>query len=215
MSDSEPASEPTSMRTPLLRPDWQYIEKVSLEDFDLDDWKLLDAQRAQYYAQEQARQVLRLLAASRDDPSFGYMVNNYRHSLQSATMALRDGLDEEDVVVSLLHDIGFIACPTNHGEFAAALLAPYVSERNVWMLRHHAVFQTVHCTAFPAAARNERDRWRGHPYFDWTARFVAQYDQAANDPGYDIAPIETFEPMVARIFARPPRTRLNPEDDNR
>lgn len=200
-------SDAPGMRTPLLHPDWRYIEKVSLEDFDLDDWRLLDSQRAQYYAKEQARQVLRLLLAGRDDPGFGYMVNNYRHSLQSATMALRDGLDEEDVVVCLLHDIGFVTCPTTHGEFAAVLLAPYVSERNVWMLRHHAVFQSAHCGGWPAAARNERERWRGHPYFDWTARFVADYDQAANDPGYEIAPIETFEPMVARIFARPPRAQ--------
>jgi len=40
------------------------------------------------------------------------MVNNYRHSLQSAIMALRDGLSEEDVVVCLLHDIGF--SPPDH-----------------------------------------------------------------------------------------------------
>jgi predicted HD phosphohydrolase len=194
-------------RSPLLRPGWQHVEKVALETFTVADWELLNRQRSAYYADEQARQVLRMLSATRDDASFGYLVNNYRHCLQSATMAMRDGLGEEDVVVSLLHDIGFIACPDLHGEFAAALLGAYVSDRNVWMLRHHAAFQNAHCTAAPAIERDARERWRGHPHFEWTAAFVAKYDQAATDPCFDCAPIEFFEPMVRRIFARAPQPR--------
>ena len=87
--------------SPLYLPDWQYIEKTSLEDFTRADWNLLGTQRTRYYADEQAKHVLRMLAASEHDATFGYQVNNYRHSLQSATMALRDGLDEEDVVVAM------------------------------------------------------------------------------------------------------------------
>jgi predicted HD phosphohydrolase len=192
-------------RSPLLQPGWAYVEKVSLEEFSPADWNLLNRQRHEYYAAEQASQVLRMLAGSEHDASFGYMVNNYRHSLQSATMALRDGRDEEDVVVALLHDIGFIACPSMHGEFAAALMGAYVSERNHWMLRHHAVFQNVHAPHQPGVDPNGRERWRGHPHFAWTAEFVDKYDQACADPDYDCAPLASFEPMVRRIFARPPR----------
>ena len=205
-----PAGEADS-RTPLHRPGWRYIEKLSLDAFSAPDWASLDGQRREYYADEQGRQVLRLLSASREDASFGYLVNNYRHSLQSATLAMRDGLDDEDVVVSLLHDVGFVACPDLHGEFAAALLGAYVSDRNLWMLRHHAAFQNVHCATAPAIDRDARERWRGHPHFEWTATFVAKYDQAAIDPDYDCAPLEAFEPMVRRIFARAPRARPQPE----
>ena len=191
--------------SPLLDSRWRYVDKLSLEAFTSTDWATLNTQRAQYHAQEQARQVLRMLAGSEHDASFGYQVNNYRHSLQSATMALRDGLDEEDVVVALLHDIGFIACPQRHGEFAAALLGAYVSERNEWMLRRHAIFQDVHSTHHPDIDRHARERWRGHPHFEWAANFVARYDQATIDPSYDCAPLAHFEPMVRRVFARPPR----------
>jgi len=135
------------------------------------------------------------------------MVNNYRHSLQSATMALRDGLDEEDVVVCLLHDIGFITCPSTHGEFAAELLGSYVSDRNYWMLQRHGTFQNIHSPNLPGVDMNERERWRGHPHFDWTATFVDKYDQAACDPSYDCAPLAFFEPMVQRLFARKPVKR--------
>ena len=193
--------------TPLLHPEWQTIEKISLEDFSSADWTTLNTQRAVYYQQEQARQVLRMLAVSEHDTSFGYMVNNYRHSLQSATMALRDGLAEEDVVVCLLHDIGFIACPSTHGEFAAELLGSYVSDRNYWMLQRHGTFQNIHSPNLPGVDMNERERWRGHPHFDWAATFVDKYDQTACDPHYDCAPLAFFEPMVQRLFARKPVKR--------
>ena len=189
--------------TVLADSGWCYIEKISLEDFSSEDWAHLERQRAAYLAQQQASQVLRLLGASERDPSFGYMVNNYRHSLQSATMALRDGRSEEDVVVALLHDVGFTICPMLHGDFAACLLGAYVSERNHWMLQHHATFQNLHAPNLPGVDPDERERWRGHPHFDWTAEFVARYDQAACDPNYRCEPLATFVPMVRGIFSRP------------
>ncbi|MES2911864.1 MAG: phosphohydrolase [Pseudomonadota bacterium] len=202
-------STPPASYSPLLQPDWVHVEKIALEDFTAADWATLNQQRDVYYRQEQAKQVLRMLAASEHDPSFGYMVNNYRHSLQSATMALRDGLDEEDVVVCLLHDIGFVACPATHGEFAAELLGGYVSDRNYWMLQRHAIFQNVHSPQLPGVNMNERERWRGHPHFEWAATFVEKYDQAACDPDYDCASLATFEPMVQRLFSKRPKRRTH------
>jgi predicted HD phosphohydrolase len=195
------------MNSALLKADWQYIEKISLEDFAIEDWTVMNRQRAEYQASEQATQVLRMLAASADDTTFGYMVNNYRHSLQSATMCLRDGRDEETIVVALLHDVGFITCPATHGSFAAELMSPYVSDQHYWMLQRHAIFQDIHAPTFPGVNVNARERWRGHPHFEWAAEFVAKYDQDATDPNYECAPLAHFEPMVRRIFARPPKRR--------
>lgn len=194
-------------RSPLADSAWRYLEKIPLEELSREDWVLLEGQRAAYLARYQAEQALRLLSAGEHDPCFGYQVNNYRHCLQSATMVLRDGLSEEDVVVALLHDVGFIACPLLHGDFAASLLGAYVSDRNHWMLRHHATFQNLHSPHMPGVNQHERERWRGHPHFDWTAEFVARYDQTAADPNYPCEPLQTFVPMVERIFARKPLDR--------
>ena len=190
-------------RTPLYRPEWRYVSSFEMERMSAEDWRALDAQRAVYRGALQADQVLRMLRTQEHEPSFGYPINNYRHCLQSATLAHRDGQDEETVVVALLHDIGFDACPQKHGAFAAALLEAYVSERHVWMLQHHQVFQDHHVGEHYDAGleREARERWRGHPHFDWTATFVARYDQAAMDPEYDNLPLEHFEPMVRRVFA--------------
>src|SRR5262249_54758563 len=70
-----------------------------------------------------------------------YPVDRLQHSLQAATRALRDGRDDEYVVCALLHDIGESLGPFNHGEVAAAILKPFVSEANHWTLEHHPVFQ--------------------------------------------------------------------------
>ncbi len=192
-------------RSALLDPAWRYVEKSALDDFRGDDWACLNRQRSLYLEQEKARQALALLEASRNDPSFGYLINNFEHCLQTATCLWRDGYDEETVVCGLFHDIGFIVCPENHGAFAAAMLAPYVSDRNRWMLERHAIFQQVHISEYEGIDPDERERWRGHPHFEWTALFVAKYDQNTIDPAVENAPLSDFEPMVHRVFMRPPR----------
>ncbi len=192
-------------RDRLLHPDWQYIEHRSMDDYDSDDWLIMNRQRGEYLAEERARQALELLAASRDAPTFGYLINNYEHCLQTATLLYRDGHDEETVVTGLFHDVGFVVCPENHERFAADLVRPFVSEKNVWMLEHHEIFQRIHLHGFYATENPDfihaREKWRGHPYFDWTAEFVERYDIVAIDPDIENLPIEFFEPMVRRVFA--------------
>ncbi len=186
--------------SPLGHPEWLYVEKESIETFTANDWKTLDVQRNQYIAQVKTQHLLRLLTVSAEDASFGYRVNMYRHALQSATMALRDGLSHEDVVVALFHDVGYITSYSNHGEFASALLGPHISERNHWMLKNHAVFQNFHAPHLSGVDQHARDMWRGHPYFDWTAEFVKLYDQATCDPLYPCEPIETFVPIIESLL---------------
>lgn len=201
-------------RSPLLKPDWSYVEKPALEAFGRAEWELLRDQRAAYRAEQQVEHVLRMLRAQDADPSFGYQVNNYRHCLQAATAALNDGRDEDYVVVALLHDIGFTACPTTHGAFAAALLGPYISDGARWMLEHHQIFQMHHCHDHPEdhIDPGARERWRGHPMFDATAEFVARYDQSTIVAGRPEAPLGIFAPMLARVLARGPRP-IPPRED--
>jgi predicted HD phosphohydrolase len=193
-------------RSPLFRDEWEYVEKPAMEDFGADDWQRLNAQRASYVAEEQARQALRLLTASARDTTFGYQINNYRHCLQSASLVMEAGHDEETIVVALFHDVGFTVCPDAHGAFAAELLGAYVSEANDWMLRHHAAFQLYHCRECPSIDRDAREQWRDHPHFQWTAEFVEKYDQNAIRPDYREISLDVFEPMVQRVFARSPHS---------
>jgi predicted HD phosphohydrolase len=192
-------------RDPLLRPDWRYVEKFNVDDFRRDDWVMLNRQRDDYLRTELPRQILELLKASEDAPTFGYAINNFEHCLQTALLLYQDGHDEETIVAGLLHVLGFVVCPHDHGPFAANLLRPFLSERNLWMLEHHEIFQRIHLHEYheneDLDALNERERWRGHPHFAWTAEFVEKYDIIAIDPGIESPPLEFFEPMVYRVLS--------------
>jgi predicted HD phosphohydrolase len=188
---------------PLANPDWKYVRKREIDQYRAADWEIWHRQRTAYYQDHMVDQILRMLACQKHDLGYIYTVNNYYHCLQTATRMLRAGLSDEDVVVGLLHDVGFITCNETHGEFAAALLRPYISERNYWMLTRHAIFQQYHFHELEGCNRHERDQWQGHPYFAWTAEFVDQYDQRTISFDEEILPIEAFEPAVRRVFAKP------------
>jgi len=193
--------------TPLLKPDFRYVEAPRLDAFQRQDWHLLGRQRRIFDAECQAAHALRLLEATAADPAFGYQVNNYRHSIQAATAAMQDGRDEEYIVVTLFHDVGFTVCPGSHGAFAAAMLSPYVSDASRWILERHQIFQSHHCHDHPdeAVDPDGRERWRGHEHFAATAEFVERYDITTIAAGLPEAPLAVFAPMVRRVLARPLR----------
>ncbi len=211
LSDARANPRPTGETSALSQPDWQHVRKTNLEAFTAEDWALLNAQRAPYLAEERARQALEMLAAQKNAPSFGYEINNYEHCLQAATFALEDGQDEETVVVALFHDLGFVTSNETHGEFAAQFLRPVISEKNVWMLERHMYFQTVHLPSYPDIDTAIRERWRGHEWFEWTADWVRKYDIGSIDAAAETAPLSVFEPMVHRVFGRPPREMPLPD----
>jgi predicted HD phosphohydrolase len=133
----------------------------------------------------------------------GFPVDRLTHSLQTATRAYRDGRDEEYVVCALLHDIGDTLGAFNHPDIAAAIVKPFVSPDNHWMVEKHGVFQGHYFFHYLGMDRNIREQFRGHPNFERTAEFCEKYDQTAFDPDYDTMPLEAFEPMVMKLFAAP------------
>jgi predicted HD phosphohydrolase len=145
---------------------------------------------------------LRLL----DGDTGGFAVDRLTHSLQTATLALKDGRDEEYVVCALLQDVGDTLGSYNHPDIAAAILKPFVGEANLWMVEHHGIFQGYNFFHHVGMDRNMRDRFRGHPHFDRTAEFIELYDNPAFDPAAETLPLADFEPMVRRLFATPRNT---------
>lgn len=134
----------------------------------------------------------------------GLQVDRLEHSLQTATRAHRDGADEETVVCALLHDIGDGLAPDNHGAFASEIVRPFVSEETYNIVRYHPEFQGYFFFERMGADRNMRERHRGRPWFEAAHEFCEKWDMPAFDPAYDSAPLSFFEPMVRRLFDRPP-----------
>lgn len=167
-----------------------------------EDYELLSVHDAQNEAGLPDRVLDWLRSMDGDSP---YLISRLEHSLQTATRAEDDGADDETVVCALLHDIGDVIAPTNHSEVAAALLAPYVSEKNHWIIKHHGLFQGYYYFQFMGQDRSAREHYRDHPNYQACVDFCARWDQPSFDPGYTSRPLEYFEPRLRALFAREPR----------
>lgn len=171
--------------------------------------QMLDGTRADYdlvtaYDEQNAAELPERVLGwlrSMDDPS-PYQVTRLEHCLQTATRAERDGADEETVVCALLHDIGDVLAPTNHSQVAAALLRPYIGEQNCWVIEHHGLFQGYYYFHHYDLDRNERDRYKEHPYYEACINFCQRWDQTSFDPDYVSSPLEHFEPSIRAILGR-------------
>ncbi len=133
----------------------------------------------------------------------GFPIDRYSHCLQTATLALRDGRDEEYVVCALLHDIGDTLGSYNHPDIAAAILKPFVSDANLWMVQNHGIFQGYNFFHHIGLDRDMRDMFTGHEHYARTEEFIALYDNPAFDVSKEILPLSEFEPMVRRVMAVP------------
>ncbi|HEY7663847.1 MAG TPA: HD domain-containing protein [Xanthobacteraceae bacterium] len=142
------------------------------------------------------------------------------HLLQSATHALKAGLDEKAVLACLLHDIGvvgFIRC--DHGYWGAQLIEPYVDEEVSWAVRMHQAlrffpdesvgykYPDMYLKYFGEDYQpepyivEEYKRARGHKYY-MTARLICVNDIYSFDPDAKVN-LEDFIDIVGRNFKQP------------
>ena len=166
-----------------------------------DDWAAIGRASGSHRGQLADRLLahLRLL----DDEDGGFAVDRLEHSLQTATRAHQAGQDEEYVVCALVHDIGDMLLPASHAELGAAIMKPYISERNFWMMEKHGIFQGYYFFHHLGLDRDMRDEYRGHPDFEYTAQFCHLYDQNSFDPAFQSMPLEAFVPMMRRVMETP------------
>ncbi|PWR22894.1 HD domain-containing protein [Zavarzinia aquatilis] len=177
---------------------------IRMEDGTEDDWAKIIACELPFQAQ-QADRLLDHLKLLKDEVG-GFAIDRLEHSLQSATRAHQAGKDEEYVVCALFHDMGDMLGSYNHADIAAAVLKPFVSEQNHWMVEKHGIFQGYYFFHFLGLDRDMREKFRGHPNFEHTAEFCEKFDQNCFDPNFKSMSIEDLRPMVQRVISRPRRS---------
>jgi predicted HD phosphohydrolase len=175
-----------------------------MQDSTRQDWQVIGGEFMQFAAHLPQRVLTHLQLL--DGDYGGFPVDRLTHCRQTATRALRDGRDDEYVVCALLHDIGDTLGSFNHPDIAAAILKPFVSEANHWMVQQHGIFQGYNFFHHIGMDRDMRDMFKGHAHYERTAEFVALYDDPAFDIRYDALPLTELEPIVRRVFAQPRNT---------
>ena len=178
----------------------------AMEEGTQEDWDIIGREYMNFASGlvDRVLDHMRLL----DGDFGGFKVDRLTHSLQTATRAHRDGRDEEYVVCCLLHDIGDVLGTYNHGAVAAAILKPFISEENRWMLENHTDFQGYYYFEYVGLDKNRREVHRDSPHYEHTREFIEKYDQKAFDPDYPTMTLEEFEPMVRRVMTKQLRSNV-------
>ncbi|MFT4585144.1 MAG: putative HD phosphohydrolase [Gammaproteobacteria bacterium] len=176
---------------------------TALSEGTKEDWDMIVAEQRKFVAELPERILAHLNLLGGDYG--GFPVDRLQHSLQTAELAAAGGEDEEYVVCALLHDMGDTLGSTNHPDVAAAIIEPFVSPANHWMVKHHGIFQGYNFFHHIGLDRNMRDGYKESDHYDLTEAFIAKYDNPAFDSSKAKLDLELFAPMVRRVFAAPKR----------
>jgi predicted HD phosphohydrolase len=166
-----------------------------------EDWQTIMGEQKDFFTKLPDRILTHMELLNGDYG--GFPVDRLQHSLQTAELAADAGEDTQYVVCALLHDIGDTLGSTNHADVAAAILQPFISEENLWMIKHHAIVQGYNFFHYLGLDRNMREQFDEHPFYQRTLRFVDNYDDLAFDNSKPKLSLELFEPMVREVFAKP------------
>ena len=186
------------MTTHIERPRAKFTQMI---DGTAEEWAIIEHEMVEL-ARGLPTRLLAHLKILRDDFG-GFAVDRLEHSLQTATRAAEDGRDEEYVACALLHDIGDTLGPMNHDQIAAAIIQPFVSEKNHWIIGHHGIFQGYYFFEYAGLDKNMRDRYKDHEYYGDCEEFCRKYDQNSFDPHFSSMPLTEFEPIIHRVFKEP------------
>ena len=178
------------------------VKFTQMKDGNKEDYLLLEKHEKKYI-EGTADRLIKFMS-SLNTTLEGYKITRLEHSLQTATRALNDKADDEMIVAALLHDIGDELAPLNHSEYAAAVLKPYVSEKTHWVVEKHGEFQMYYYAHHLGGNRNQREKYKGHKYYQDTINFCENWDQKSFDPNFKSLSLENFKPLVYKIFSRKP-----------
>ena len=141
------------------------------------------------------------------------------HVLQSAALAMKNGMPEKIILACLLHDTAMALIKCDHGWWGAQLYEPYVPEETSFAIRHHQTLRYFPDEAYgykypelykfmfgvdyePPPHIQANYQWlRNHRWYE-LPRLVTVNDLYAFDPNAKVT-IEPFVDIIGRHFRQP------------
>ena len=151
---------------------------------------------------------------------FELRMRGANHLLQSATHALKAGMEEKVILACLLHDVAngmFIK--SDHGYWGAQLIEPYVDEEVSWAIRAHQAlrffpdesvgykYPDLYTSYFGADyepddyIKEAYQRARSHKWY-MTSRMITVHDIYSFDPNAVVS-MDPFVDIIGRNFRQP------------
>ena len=175
---------------------------TDMHDGTAEDWAQIAQAHRAHQQSAAAKQIMESLARL-EAIEVGFAANQLTHSLMAGTLARRAGASDEEVVAALCHDLGKLFSIPNHGPIAAEMLKPYVSDDIYNAIYWHQSFQGRYYFEHLGLDPEARERFRDESWYDFAVKLVDDWDAPAFDPGFDVDPLESFEPEVTRVFSNP------------
>jgi len=174
-----------------------------MQDGTAEDWAIIGAAHKEHFSKTPAH--LMDMLRSLQQVTVGFACDQLQHSLMTGTLARRDGASDEEVAIALLHDIGKAVNIPNHGPIGAELMRPYVSEDAYHAIYNHQHFQGKYYYEFAGGNPNMREDFTQESWYDLAVKLVDRWDAPAFDPDFEVDSLESFEPLLEKLFAQPRR----------
>ncbi|MEP2987754.1 MAG: HD domain-containing protein [Parasphingorhabdus sp.] len=171
---------------------------TKMQDGTLEEWKIIGAAHKEEFKNTADRFIDML--KSLEQHTLGFACDQLQHSLMTGTLARRAGASDEEIVIALCHDIAKAINVPNHGPIAAEMMRPYISEDSYHVIRNHQAFQGEHYYHYMGAPTDLRKKWVDEPWYDLAVKLVDEWDAPAFDPDFEVDTLESFEPLMRKIF---------------
>lgn len=173
-----------------------------LDQSSATDWTQISAAHVRHFTSATPMRIMDQLRGL-SELVLGFPCDQLHHSLMTATLARAEGADDETVVTALCHDVGKTLSVPNHGAIAAEILRPYVSDDHYWAVRHHQAFQGHYYYSYLGRPADMREAHRDAGWYALAEKLVDGWDMPAFDPDFAVDPLESFEPLVIKLFSTP------------
>ena len=169
-----------------------------MQDGTKEDWMVIGAAHKEDFAKT-ADRFLDMLR-SLEGVTLGFAVDQLHHALMTGTLARRSGASDEEIVVALCHDMAKAVNVPNHGAIAAEMMRPYISDTLYHAVYNHQAFQGEHYYGFFGAPTDLREKFKDEPWYEFARKLTDEWDAPGFDPNFTPDSLESFEPLMRKVF---------------
>ena len=173
---------------------------TTLIQMDLESYKDWVPKHA-VYQQEQWKRLVWALRELKNCEEPG-PINQLQHSLQMADRVYKDGGSDQLILCALCHDVGKVVGYQYHGEIAAEMLRPFVTDEHYSLVATHQDFECFHLGRLNAHLLYQRERYSSEPWYEAAIQF-SLWDQASFDPDYNTPPLKEYLSLIESLCSAP------------
>lgn len=176
---------------------------TKMQEGTKEEWEIIAAEHSVHFKSTADRFIDML--KSLEGVTLGFACDQLQHALMTGTLARRAGATDEEIVLALCHDMAKSVNVPNHGPIAAEMMRPYISEDGYHAIYNHQAFQGEHYYGFFGAPTDLREQWKDKSWYDLAVKLVDTWDAPAFDPDFEVDTLESFEPLMRKIFHDSPK----------